>query len=68
MRRLAEANIEVHEYTAAHPDEVAKWYAENLKPPGLTEADLTEILGALVYQTIRSVSRSSIRFASPRKT
>src|ERR1700735_3608648 len=49
IRRLAEANIEVHEYTAAHPDEVAKWYAENLKPPGLTKADLTEILAALVY-------------------
>ena len=49
LRRLAEANIEVHEYTAAHPDEVAKWYAETLKPAGLTEADLTEILGALVY-------------------
>jgi NitT/TauT family transport system substrate-binding protein len=28
---------------------VAKWYADNLKPAGLTEADLTEILGALVY-------------------
>jgi NitT/TauT family transport system substrate-binding protein len=28
---------------------VAKWYAENLNPAGLTEADLTEILGALVY-------------------
>src|SRR6202046_3853061 len=26
LRRLAEANIEVHEYTANHPDEVAKWY------------------------------------------
>src|SRR3984957_20294163 len=49
IRRLAEANIELHEYTAAHPDEVAKWYADNLKPPGLTEADLTEILGALIY-------------------
>jgi NitT/TauT family transport system substrate-binding protein len=49
LRRLAEGNIEVHEYTAAHPDEVAKWYAETLKPAGLTEADLTEILGALVY-------------------
>lgn len=49
IRRLAEANIEVHEYTASHPGEVAKWYAENLKPAGLTEADLTEILGALVY-------------------
>jgi NitT/TauT family transport system substrate-binding protein len=49
LRRLAEANIEAHEYTAAHPDEVAKWYAETLKPAGLTEADLTEILGALVF-------------------
>jgi NitT/TauT family transport system substrate-binding protein len=49
IRRLAEANIEVHEYTANHPDEVAKWYADNLKPPGLSEKDLTEILGALVY-------------------
>ena len=49
IRRLAEANIEVHEYTANHPDEVAKWYADTLKPSGLTVADLTEILGALVY-------------------
>jgi NitT/TauT family transport system substrate-binding protein len=49
IRRLAEADIEIHEYTANHPDEVAKWYADNLKPPGLTAADLTEILGALVY-------------------
>jgi NitT/TauT family transport system substrate-binding protein len=49
LRRLAEANIEVHEYTANHPDEVAKWYFETLKPAGLTEAELTEILGKLVY-------------------
>ncbi len=49
LRRLAEANIEVHEYTANHPDEVAKWYAEALKPAGLSVADLTEILGKLVY-------------------
>jgi NitT/TauT family transport system substrate-binding protein len=49
IRRLAEANIEIHEYTAAHPDEVGTWYAENLKPAGLTAADLTEILGKLVY-------------------
>jgi NitT/TauT family transport system substrate-binding protein len=49
LRRLAEANIEVHDYTANHPGEVAKWYADNLKPAGLTEADLTEILGALTY-------------------
>jgi NitT/TauT family transport system substrate-binding protein len=49
LRRLAEANIEVHDYTADHPDEVAKWYFETLKPAGLSEQDLTEILGKLVY-------------------
>jgi NitT/TauT family transport system substrate-binding protein len=49
LRRLAEANIEVHEYTANHPDEVAQWYFDNLKPAGLSVADLTEILGTLVY-------------------
>ncbi len=49
LRRLAEANIEVHEYTANHPEEVAQWYFENLKPAGLTQAELTEILGSLVY-------------------
>jgi NitT/TauT family transport system substrate-binding protein len=49
LRRLAEANIEVHEYTADHPDEVAQWYFENLKPAGLSKEDLTEILGTLVY-------------------
>jgi NitT/TauT family transport system substrate-binding protein len=49
LRRLAEADIEVHEYTANHPDEVARWYAQTLKPAGLTEQDLTEILGSLVY-------------------
>jgi NitT/TauT family transport system substrate-binding protein len=49
LRRLAEANIEVHEYTANHPDEVAKWYLDALKPAGLSLEDLTEILGSLVY-------------------
>jgi NitT/TauT family transport system substrate-binding protein len=49
LRRLAEANIEVHEYTANHPDEVAKWYFDALKPAGLSVEDLTEILGTLVY-------------------
>jgi NitT/TauT family transport system substrate-binding protein len=49
LRRLAEANIEVHEYTATHPDEVAKWYFDALKPAGLSVEDLTEILGKLVY-------------------
>lgn len=49
LRRLAEANIEVHEYTAAHPDEVAEWYFETLRPAGLTKEDLTEVLGSLTY-------------------
>jgi NitT/TauT family transport system substrate-binding protein len=49
LRRLAEANIEVHEYTAYHPDEVAQWYFDNLKPPGLSVQDLTDILGSLTY-------------------
>jgi NitT/TauT family transport system substrate-binding protein len=49
LRRLAEANIEVHEYTANHPDEVAQWYFDTLKPAGLSAQDLTEILGSLVY-------------------
>lgn len=49
LRRLAEANIEVHDYTANHPDEVAAWYFEALKPAGLSKEDLTEILGALKY-------------------
>jgi NitT/TauT family transport system substrate-binding protein len=49
LRRLAEANIEVHDYTANHPDEVAKWYFETLNPAGLSEQDPTEILGKFVY-------------------
>lgn len=32
IRRLAEANIAIHEYTSAHPDEVAKWFVGNLNP------------------------------------
>lgn len=32
IRRLAEADIEIHEYTSAHPDEVAKWFVDNLNP------------------------------------
>lgn len=48
IRRLAAANIEVHEYTASHPDEVAAWYLENLKPAGLDQQSLTEIIGNLV--------------------
>jgi len=49
VRRIATANLEIHEYTANHPDEVAQWYADNLKPAGLSAADLTEILRPLVF-------------------
>ncbi|ESY64961.1 hypothetical protein X743_30340 [Mesorhizobium sp. LNHC252B00] len=35
LRRLAEANIEIHEYVASHPGEVAKWYLVALNPAGL---------------------------------
>lgn len=48
IRRLAEANIEIHEYTGKHPEEVAKWYLENLKPD-LALADLSDDLGSFVY-------------------
>ncbi len=47
IRRLAEANIEVHEYVADHAEEVATWYLENLKPAGLSREDLTEVIGNL---------------------
>jgi len=49
IRRVALANLEIHEYTANHPDEVAKWYATNLKPEGLSVTDLTENLSTIVY-------------------
>lgn len=32
IRRLAEADIAIHEYSAAHPDEVTKWFVDNLNP------------------------------------
>lgn len=47
IRRLAEANIEIHEYTATHPEEVAQWYLDALKPPGLTLEDLVAVIGNL---------------------
>lgn len=49
IRRLAEANIEIHQYTSEHPEEVAAWYLENLKPGNLTLEDLTTNLGHLPY-------------------
>ncbi|CAN7654594.1 ABC transporter substrate-binding protein [Pararhizobium sp. LjRoot238] len=48
IRRVAAANLEIHQYTAKHPDEVAKWYFDTLKP-GLSLEDLTEVLSALTY-------------------
>jgi NitT/TauT family transport system substrate-binding protein len=48
LRRLAQANIEVHDYVAGHVEEAAKWYLDALKPAGLTLAELTEILGSFV--------------------
>lgn len=48
IRRLAEANIEIHEYTGAHPDEVARWYLDNLKP-SFSYEDLHEDLASLVW-------------------
>ena len=48
VRRIATANLAIHEYTAAHPDEVAKWYADNLKP-GMTAEALADDLGSLVF-------------------
>ena len=49
LRRLAEANIEIHEYTANHPTRWRQWFVDNLNPVGLTELELTEIfvLGSL---------------------
>ena len=48
VRRIAAANLEIHDYTASHPDEVAQWYADNLKP-GMSVADLTADLGSMVF-------------------
>jgi NitT/TauT family transport system substrate-binding protein len=41
IRRLAEADIEIHEYTSEHPDEVAKWFVDNLNP-GFPYEDIHE--------------------------
>ncbi|PIP00297.1 ABC transporter substrate-binding protein [Pleomorphomonas carboxyditropha] len=48
IRRVAAANLEIHHYTAEHPDEVAKWYFDTLKP-GLPLEDLTEVLASFTY-------------------
>ncbi|MFT3673277.1 ABC transporter substrate-binding protein [Aestuariivirga sp.] len=66
IRRLAEANIEVHEYTANHPDEVADWYLKELKPAGLSFEDLKAVIGGLVAhnhpigpQLVEQIQRSA---------
>ena len=48
IRRVAAANLEIHQYTSEHPDEVAKWYFDTLRP-GIPQEDLTEVLAALTY-------------------
>ncbi|WLS11446.1 ABC transporter substrate-binding protein (plasmid) [Shinella sumterensis] len=48
IKRVAAANLEIHQYTAKHPDEVAKWYFDTLKP-GLSLEDLTEVLSSFTY-------------------
>jgi len=48
VRRVAAANIEIHEYAANHPDEVAQYYFDNFKP-NIALDDLTKDLGSLVY-------------------
>lgn len=48
VRRVAAANIEIHEYTANHPEEVAKYYSDNFKP-NISYDDLTKDLASIVY-------------------
>ena len=48
VRRIAAANLEIHDYTAAHPDEVAQWYFDNLKP-GMPVEDLRDDLASMVF-------------------
>lgn len=47
VRRLAEANIEIHEYTKSHPDEVAQWFVKNLNP-GFPVEDIHEQVSSWV--------------------
>jgi NitT/TauT family transport system substrate-binding protein len=48
VRKLVEAVLEVHEYTAAHPREIAQNYYDEFKP-SVSVDDLTEMLSALPY-------------------
>ncbi|PYF12655.1 NitT/TauT family transport system substrate-binding protein [Rhodobacter viridis] len=66
LQRVAAANIEIHEYAAAHPEEVAAWYKEALNPAGLSTEDLAEILAGFVLHNhpvgeplVREIARAS---------
>lgn len=48
LQRVAAANLEVHQYTAAHPEEVAQWYFDHLKP-GIPVEILAENLASFTY-------------------
>jgi NitT/TauT family transport system substrate-binding protein len=48
VRRVAAGNLDVHEYTADHPEEVAQWYFDNLKP-GISYERLRDNLAGLTY-------------------
>ena len=52
IRRLAEADIEIHEYSAAHPDEVAQWFVDNLNP-GFPVEDIHEQIASWTFTIIR---------------
>ena len=48
LKRVAAANLEVHRYTAEHPEEVAQWYFDTLKP-GIPAETLAEVLASFTY-------------------
>ena len=48
LKRVAAANLEVHQYAAEHPEEVAQWYFDTLRP-GMSVETLTEVLSSFTY-------------------
>ena len=65
VRRLAEANIEIHEYAASHPDEVAQWFVKNLNP-GFPYEDIHEQVGSWVLHNhpIGKELRDQVKWAA----
>lgn len=65
VRRLAEANIEIHEYAARHPGEVAKWFIDNLNP-GIPVADLEEQIASwtLHVHPVGAELRDQVKWAA----